>query len=79
MSAKKLKLVFLIIKSFEILVSKLETDPRVIKLSNKLFSVRKISISPLIFPPLTLLFKKLVRFEGLKTDDIFLIRKYLFD
>ena len=71
MSAKKLKLVFLIIKSFEILVSKLETDPRVIKLSNKLFSFRKISISPLIYPPLTLLFKKLVRFEGLKTDDIF--------
>ena len=50
LSAKKLKLVLSKSISFEILTFKFETEPRAIKLLNKLLSSRYTSISVLIFP-----------------------------
>ena len=45
------------------------TEPLAIKFSNSPSSVKNISISEISFPSLTLLFNKLLKFEGLIITD----------
>ena len=77
LSAKKLKFVLVRFKPPNSSEFKFLMLPLVIKLSNVPSLSKNISISEKTFPELTLLFKKLLKFEGFINERVYLIQIYL--